>query len=120
MCIVTIIFTSIINLYTILFITGLLDGNIGLIITQSIRLTGIFQLAIRLMVFMDSNMTSVEKILEYNNVPQEAIEECSLRKFNIPDFQTKQNVYSNSFDRPFRIFRYIRKSCSVIVSVKQP
>lgn len=86
MCIVTVILTSIISWQTILFITGLLSGNIGLIITQSIRLAGIFQLGVRIMSFMESNMTAVEKILEYNSVPQEAIRECSPGEFNKPDF----------------------------------
>lgn len=86
MCIVTIIFISIINLQIILFITDMLGGNIGLIITQSIRLAGILQLCIRNLSLMDNHMTTVEKILEYNSVPQEAIQECSPGKFNKPDF----------------------------------
>lgn len=46
-------------------------GNVGIAITQSIGLVGILQFGIRQITDLEIQMTSVERILEYTNVPQE-------------------------------------------------
>ncbi|XP_078047115.1 putative multidrug resistance-associated protein lethal(2)03659 [Augochlora pura] len=48
-----------------------LGGNVGLAITQSIGLTGMFQWGMRQSTELENQMTSVERVLEYSNVDSE-------------------------------------------------
>ncbi|KAF5283719.1 hypothetical protein FQR65_LT13754 [Abscondita terminalis] len=48
-----------------------LGGNVGLIITQCISITGIFQWGIRQLAETENQMTAVERILEYNQIEHE-------------------------------------------------
>jgi ATP-binding cassette subfamily C (CFTR/MRP) protein 4 len=43
-----------------------------LAITQAIGLTGMFQWGMRQAAELENHMTSVERVLEYTNVPQES------------------------------------------------
>ncbi|CAG9863581.1 unnamed protein product [Phyllotreta striolata] len=46
-------------------------GNVGLAVTQAIGLTGMFQWGMRQSTELENQMTSVERILEYNNIEKE-------------------------------------------------
>lgn len=54
-----------------LYFTERFGGNVGLAITQSIALTGMFQWGMRQSTELENQMTSVERVLEYTNIEQE-------------------------------------------------
>jgi ATP-binding cassette subfamily C (CFTR/MRP) protein 4 len=47
-------------------------GNVGLAITQAITLTGLLQWGIRQSAELETQMTSVERILEYSRIEKES------------------------------------------------
>ncbi|XP_011301163.1 probable multidrug resistance-associated protein lethal(2)03659 [Fopius arisanus] len=60
-------------------------GNVGLAITQSIGLTGMFQWGMRQSAELENQMTSVERVLEYTNLESEPALE------SIPDKKPDEN-----------------------------
>jgi ATP-binding cassette subfamily C (CFTR/MRP) protein 4 len=47
-------------------------GNVGLAITQAVTLTGLLQWGIRQSAELETQMTSVERILEYSRIEKES------------------------------------------------
>lgn len=46
-------------------------GFVGLVITQTMRLVGVIQWGIKQTAVLENHMTSVERVLEYINIPRE-------------------------------------------------
>ncbi|XP_026808487.1 probable multidrug resistance-associated protein lethal(2)03659 isoform X2 [Rhopalosiphum maidis] len=69
--IVAILYTTLVTFFLIFIVNDTRGGNVGLAITQAIGLTGMFQWVVRLSAELENQMTSVERVLEYTNVPQE-------------------------------------------------
>ncbi|CAD1479365.1 unnamed protein product, partial [Heterotrigona itama] len=67
-CVVYIMFVT---LSFLVLNVGAEGGNVGLAITQSIGLTGMFQWGMRQSTEMENQMTSVERVLEYSKVESE-------------------------------------------------
>lgn len=72
-------------------------GNIGLTITQTITLTSIIQWGVRQLSVLENQMTSVERILEYTDLPQEA-------DFQSPSEKAPPNKWPFSGKIEFRNF----------------
>ncbi|KAF5287553.1 hypothetical protein FQA39_LY15882 [Lamprigera yunnana] len=53
------------------FVNEKFGGNVGLALTQAISLTGMFQWGMRQSTELENQMTSVERVLEYNNIEHE-------------------------------------------------
>ncbi|XP_022166667.1 probable multidrug resistance-associated protein lethal(2)03659 isoform X2 [Myzus persicae] len=70
--IICLLFISAVTFYFIFIDNGTYGGNVGLAITQSIGLTSLFQWVTRQSAELENQMTSVERVLEYSNVPQES------------------------------------------------
>ncbi|XP_025406860.1 probable multidrug resistance-associated protein lethal(2)03659 [Sipha flava] len=73
-------------------------GNFGLIITQTMNITGLLQWGVKQFGDLENQMTSVERILEYTNAPKEAALESSPEKKPPKEWPDKglvvfQNVY---------------------------
>ncbi|XP_049951743.1 ATP-binding cassette sub-family C member 4-like isoform X1 [Schistocerca serialis cubense] len=65
------IFVSLVILSFLTVNTGALSGYVGLAIAHSLILTGMVQYGIRQMTEVVSQMTSVERVLQYNNIEKE-------------------------------------------------
>lgn len=52
--------------------TDTYGGNVGLAITQAIGLMSLFQWVVRQSAELENQMTSVERVVEYTNVPHES------------------------------------------------
>ncbi|XP_045510491.1 probable multidrug resistance-associated protein lethal(2)03659 isoform X2 [Colias croceus] len=73
-----------------------IEGSIvGLIITQSISLTGIFQWGMRQSAEMENQMTSVERVVEYTRLPKESTLMGSPDKVPPEGWPTEGAIYFN-------------------------
>ncbi|XP_060850142.1 probable multidrug resistance-associated protein lethal(2)03659 isoform X2 [Rhopalosiphum padi] len=55
-------------------------GYVGLVLSQAINMMGPLQLGLRQLAELDNQMTSVERVVEYTNIPQEAFESSADKK----------------------------------------
>ncbi|XP_008188570.1 multidrug resistance-associated protein 4 isoform X1 [Acyrthosiphon pisum] len=79
--IICFIYTCIVTFSFLALRNSTFGGNVGLAITQAYGLAGVLQWMMRQMAELENNMTSVERVLEYTNLPQEgSIEPCSDKK----------------------------------------
>jgi len=66
-------FYIIIVIFSLLLISDATNGRyVGLTVTQAIVMTGIFQWVMRYTADLENQMTSVERVLEYSDIPQES------------------------------------------------
>lgn len=68
---VCIIYIAMVTLSFLVADTAEFGGNVGLAITQSIALTGMFQWGMRQSTELENQMTSVERVLEYSELEKE-------------------------------------------------
>lgn len=68
---VCIIYIAMVTLSFLVLDATEFGGNVGLAITQSIALTGMFQWGMRQSTELENQMTSVERVLEYSDLEHE-------------------------------------------------
>ncbi|CAH1738402.1 unnamed protein product [Aphis gossypii] len=66
------IYTSIVTFSFIVISNTTFGGNVGLAISQTCGLAGLVQFGMRQTAELENHMTSVERVLEYTNAPQES------------------------------------------------
>ncbi|XP_026805613.1 probable multidrug resistance-associated protein lethal(2)03659 [Rhopalosiphum maidis] len=72
-------------------------GDVGLVLTQAINMTGALQWGIRQLAELDNQMTSVERVVEYTNIPQEAALESSPDKKPPKEWPDKGQIVFDNF-----------------------
>ncbi|XP_060850595.1 probable multidrug resistance-associated protein lethal(2)03659 [Rhopalosiphum padi] len=72
-------------------------GDVGLVLTQAINMTGSLQWGIRQLAELDNQMTSVERVVEYSNIPQEAALESSPDKKPPKEWPDKGQIVFDNF-----------------------
>ncbi|KAK5646965.1 hypothetical protein RI129_005429 [Pyrocoelia pectoralis] len=78
---ICVVYIGLVTLSFLFLGDGVLSGNVGLAITQSLGLTGMFQWGMRQSAEMENQMTSVERVLEYNKIEHErALESAPSKK----------------------------------------
>ncbi|KAL5233639.1 hypothetical protein ACI65C_001049 [Semiaphis heraclei] len=89
-------------------------GNVGLVITQAMSLTGSLQWGIRQFAQLDNQMTSVERVLEYTNVPQEPALESEQDKKPPKEWPDKgQIVFENFYLRYSLDAKHVLKNLNI-------
>ncbi|XP_043503586.1 probable multidrug resistance-associated protein lethal(2)03659 isoform X2 [Polistes fuscatus] len=79
-------------------------GNVGLAITQSIGLTGMFQWGMRQSAELENQMTSVERILEYSKVESEPLLESAPDKKPPEDWPQEGKIEFKEVSMQYSVF----------------
>ncbi|KAH0815457.1 hypothetical protein GEV33_007334 [Tenebrio molitor] len=95
-------------------------GNVGLAITQAIGLTGMFQWGMRQSTELENQMTSVERVLEYNNIEHESNLESAPDKKPPPSWPEAGKIeFVNIFLRYFPQDPPVLKNLSFTIQSKE-
>uniref|UniRef100_A0A2S2QEN8 Putative multidrug resistance-associated protein lethal n=1 Tax=Sipha flava TaxID=143950 RepID=A0A2S2QEN8_9HEMI len=108
------LFISIVT-FSFLFIrNNTFGGNVGLAITQAISMTGMFQFGMRQSAELENQMTSVERVIEYTNVPQEDPLESSADKKPPKEWPSNgQIIFKNFYLRYGIDTRFVVKNLNI-------
>ncbi|RZF40293.1 hypothetical protein LSTR_LSTR012596 [Laodelphax striatellus] len=87
-----VIYISLVTLSFLLLGTETFGGNVGLAITQSVALTGMFQWGMRQSAELENQMTSVERVLEYTNLESEPPLESAPEKKPPPSWPSEGKI----------------------------
>ncbi|KYB27685.1 probable multidrug resistance-associated protein lethal(2)03659 isoform X2 [Tribolium castaneum] len=95
-------------------------GNVGLAITQAIGLTGMFQWGMRQSTELENQMTSVERVLEYNNIEHEGNLESPPDKKPAPSWPNDGKIeFINVFLRYFPDDPPVLKNLSFTINPRE-
>ncbi|VVC32358.1 Hypothetical protein CINCED_3A013682 [Cinara cedri] len=95
--VVCLIYISIVTFSFLVIGSNTYGGNVGLAITQAIGLTGMFQWGMRQSAELENQMTSVERVLEYTNSPQESALESPPDKKPPKEWPQKGQIIFKNF-----------------------
>ncbi|CAG2113771.1 unnamed protein product, partial [Medioppia subpectinata] len=85
----------IISLVLMIFPDGIPGGSAGLALSSALMLTGVTAWGVRQSAEMESQMTSVERIIEYSRLPQEAALTAHDSRKPPPDWPSKGRIELN-------------------------
>ncbi|XP_008186888.2 probable multidrug resistance-associated protein lethal(2)03659 [Acyrthosiphon pisum] len=118
--IVCIFYTSLVTFFFIFIVNDTHGGNVGLAITQAIGLAGMFQWVVRLSAELENQMTSVERVLEYTNVPQESALESAPNKKPSKEWPNKgQIIFSKLYLRYDPETPFVLKNITVTIEATE-
>ncbi|KAI2473984.1 ATP binding cassette (ABC) transporter subfamily C member [Diabrotica virgifera virgifera] len=95
-------------------------GNVGLAITQAIGLTGMFQWGMRQSTELENQMTSVERVLQYNDIEKEGALESQPDKKPKPSWPEKGKLeFRDLYLKYFPQDPFVLKDLSFVVKPKE-
>eukprot|EP00102_Acyrthosiphon_pisum_P018651 XP_016655861.1 PREDICTED: probable multidrug resistance-associated protein lethal(2)03659 isoform X2 [Acyrthosiphon pisum] len=113
---VSLMYLCILTFSFLLVNNDIFGGDVGLVLTQLISMTGSLQWGIRRLAELDNQMSSVERVLEYTNVPQEAPLESSPDKKPPREWPDKgQIVFENFYLRYSLDGDHVLKNLNILI-----
>ncbi|XP_026805630.1 probable multidrug resistance-associated protein lethal(2)03659 isoform X2 [Rhopalosiphum maidis] len=94
-------------------------GNVGLVLSQAINMMGPLQLGLRQLAELDIQMTSVERVVEYTNIPQEALESSADKKPPKEWPDKGQIVFENVYLRYSLDTAYVLKNLNIQIQAME-